>query len=135
MIRSRAAAALVAMAVLCGCKSTIKIEPIARALTCHCPAIAVEGIVENRSGNYFSNPQFFLKDASGEVAVRPWLALEVAPYHPDAVDEIRRQGGTWPPETMASYMGVPVRIYGRIEGGGLGGGTPILIVDHAERQK
>ena len=83
--------------------------------------------MENR-GVSFGSSDFVLKDSTGEIKVRPWLPLEVAPYHPDAVEEMQRRGDRWPPETMSAYLGAPVRIWGRIESG-------VLIVDHAERIK
>ncbi len=116
------------MVILSSCQPEPKAEPIAKALTCGCPRVVVEGVIENRSANYFDNPKFVLKDASGEVEVRPWLPLEVAPYHPDVVEEIQKRGDKWPPEVMSAYLGVPVKIYGRIEGNVLG-------VEYAEKIK
>lgn len=117
------------------CTPEPRVEPIAKALTCGCPKVVVEGVIENRSANYFSNARFFLKDASGEVEILSWLPLEVAPYHPAAVEEIRRRGGAWPPETMASYLNVPVRIQGRMEERDSGHGEKVLVVEYAERRK
>lgn len=114
------------VACVLGCDPSRNPEPIAKALTCNCPRVHVAGVMENRSPNYFDNSKFVLKDATGEIVVQPWLALEVAPPHPDALEEMQRRGDRWPPETMAAYLGVPLRLWGRIE-------NKILIVDHAER--
>ena len=112
-----------------GCRpADVKIEPIAKALTCNCATVVVAGVLQNRSANYFSTSKFVLKDASGEIEVRPWLPLEVAPYHPDAAEELQRRGEKWPPETMASYLDVPVILWGRIE-------EKVLVVEHAEHAK
>ena len=115
------------------CERGPNLEPISKALTCACPRVAVEGVMQNRSENYFGNPRFVLKDESAEVDVQSWLPMEIAPYHPDAAEEIQRRGEKWPPETMANYLNVPLRIIGRIETRSVGG--PILVVEHAERRK
>lgn len=119
---------LLAGILFSSCQPGPKVEPIAKALTCGCPRVSVEGVLENRSSSYFANPKFVLKDASGEVEVQPWLPLEVAPYHPDVMEEMQKRGDRWPPETMAAYLGVPIRIWGRVE-------NNVLKVDHAERLK
>lgn len=115
--------------ILTGCQppAVLNVKTIASALTCGCPVVTVAGIIENRSDNYFNNPRFYLKDATAEVAVRPWLPLEVAPYHPAVLEKMKKEGKR-PSETMAAYLGVPVRIDGRLEGN-------VLVVEHAERIK
>ena len=116
-----------------GCEPAPTVQPIAKALVCGCPHVTVEGVLDNRSDNYFSNPKFMVKDASGEVEVRAWLPLEVAPYHPDVVEEIQRRGGKWPPETMAAYLGGTVRMTGHMED--RKDAPPILVVEQAEKVK
>ena len=110
-----------------------KVDTIAKALVCGCPHVTVEGELRNRSENYFSNAKFVLKDESGEVQVKAWLPLEVAPYHPDVVEDIQRRGGRWPPETMASYLGGTVRLTGHMED--RKDAPPILVVEQAEKLK
>jgi len=110
--------------LLAACEPAVK--PIAKALTCGCPRVVVEGVLENRGPGYFNNPKFVLKDASGEVEVKPWLPLEVAPYHPDVYEEMQKRGDKWPPETMAEWLNAPIRLYGRIDGS-------TLFVEHAEK--
>lgn len=121
------------MTVACKPSDVPKVEPISKALVCGCPKVAVEGVLENRSDNYFANSVFVLKDASGEVEVKAWLPLEVAPYHPDVYEEMQKRGERWPPETMANYLGVKVRLIGRIDP--RESGQPIMTVEYAVRLK
>ncbi len=73
--------------------------------------ITIQGRLKFVGKNYFSDPvaHFVLEDAEGnQVAVTPWLPLEVVPLAPGEPGVAER------PRIMSDYLDKPMRVRGKV---------------------